>query len=150
MAYVFVDDTDLIKTAKYSRDQFEDVGTQMQWALDLWSGMIKAMGGTLFPEKAFWYAIHFSSTNGEWEYASQEDIEATLKVHDHSGILHKVKWLEPNDVRWTLGMQQCLVGTNNTEAEYLMTVAKTWGDKIHSGKLDWINAWLDLNTWVIK
>ncbi len=53
VAFAFIDDTDLIETVKYSHDRFEDVGNQMQWALDLWSGMIKATDGALVPKKMF-------------------------------------------------------------------------------------------------
>ncbi len=35
VAYTFIGNIDLVKTAKYFRYEFEDVGTQMQWALNL-------------------------------------------------------------------------------------------------------------------
>ncbi len=51
VAYMFVDDTYFIETTKYSCDDFKDVGNQMQRALDLLSGMIKATSGALVLKK---------------------------------------------------------------------------------------------------
>ncbi len=47
VTYAFVDGTNLIKTASYTWDQFEDVASQMQRPLNLWSGTILATGGAL-------------------------------------------------------------------------------------------------------
>ncbi len=49
VADAFVGDTDLIETAKYTWDEFKDIVIQMQWALNLWSTMIHAVGGALVP-----------------------------------------------------------------------------------------------------
>ncbi len=51
MAYAFVDDIDLIETAKYLQDNSEEALLQMQPALTLWNGMIRATRGELGLEK---------------------------------------------------------------------------------------------------
>ncbi len=70
---------------KIHNDDFEEVLLQMQWALDMWNGMIQATRGALVPDKTFWYAIDFSCHNRELEYSPQEDLPANLKMLDMTG-----------------------------------------------------------------
>ncbi len=51
VVYTFVDDTYLIKTAKFLSDMIEDVVENMQRALDTWGGLICATKGALVWEK---------------------------------------------------------------------------------------------------
>jgi hypothetical protein len=62
VGFAFVDDTDLLQTGNTMVDTFEDVAKYMQEGLDLWEGLIKAMGGALVPEKSYWYLLDFKWT----------------------------------------------------------------------------------------
>ncbi len=61
-----------------------------------------------------------------------------------------VERLEPAMARCTLGVCQCLAGTNDLEIDNPTKVAVTWRDKLRIGRLNRIDAWLDLNTQEIK
>ena len=67
VGYAFVDDTDLIQTAKDGQ-KFVEVNVEMQKAMDLWEGLIKNTGGALATDKCQWWGIDFSWTNGKWRY----------------------------------------------------------------------------------
>jgi len=59
----FVDDVDLCIT-----DPSGDSGRvveQMQHSITRWAGLLRATGGTLVPEKCFWYFIHNIWTKGK-------------------------------------------------------------------------------------
>jgi hypothetical protein len=60
VGYGFVDDVDLIVTAKSSTESFHSVIEQMQGSLDTWSGGIRVTGGGLVPTKSFWCLIDFT------------------------------------------------------------------------------------------
>jgi hypothetical protein len=66
VGYSFVDDTDLIQSAKQSSDTESEVAAEMQRALDTWEGALRAMGGAIVPEKSFWYLIGFQWIEGAW------------------------------------------------------------------------------------
>ena len=83
VGYAFVDDTDLIQSAKNSSESIESVIKEMQSAIDLWEGLIKATGGALSVEKCCWWAIDFTwKEDGSWRYKTKEEIAGSLKAKD--------------------------------------------------------------------
>ena len=51
--YAFVDDTDLIHTAKDTQYKGEQLIPEIQGALDQWEGSLRATGGALVKKKSF-------------------------------------------------------------------------------------------------
>ena len=62
VVFAFVDDTDLVIAASNCEDQVETLFPEIQNALDRWSGLLIATGGSLAPEKSFHYLIDFEWT----------------------------------------------------------------------------------------
>lgn len=67
--YAFVDDTDLCHTAKSSETSTPQLLQEMQDAIDLWEGGIRATGGAIVPPKSHWYLIEYVWKEGRWRYA---------------------------------------------------------------------------------
>jgi hypothetical protein len=57
----------------------------MQAVMDTWEGGLRATGGTLEPEKSFWYLLQFFLINRQWAYVSKEDTHASISVRNHEG-----------------------------------------------------------------
>ncbi len=150
VAYAFVDDTDLIKMAKYSMDTLEDVMANMQRAMDTWGGMIWATGGALVPEKTFWYAIEFEWEEGEWKLVENNDEDAALMMRDAKNQLQPIDCLSLDTSRRTLGVRQCPTGSNTEEYDYLVSVASEWRDEVKTSHLDQKDAWDNLTLRVMK
>lgn len=55
----FVDDTDLVQTAKTKHDTITLVVELMQAADNTWEGGIWATGGAIATDKSYWYPIAF-------------------------------------------------------------------------------------------
>ncbi len=53
--FAFVDDTDLCMSGPESSSQ---TAALMQQSVTTWEGLLWTTGGTLVPEKCFWYLIH--------------------------------------------------------------------------------------------
>jgi hypothetical protein len=51
VGYTFVDDTDLIQTGRNSQTTHKEVCQDMQKALNMWEGLIRATGGALVVRK---------------------------------------------------------------------------------------------------
>jgi hypothetical protein len=72
VGYSFVDDTDLIQSASDPEDSSMTVAENMQRALDTWEGTLRATGGTIVPDKSFWYLIGFQWLEGKWQYEDEQ------------------------------------------------------------------------------
>jgi hypothetical protein len=53
VAYSFVNDMDLIQTARTMSESEQDVALKMQRSLNTWEGAIHATGGAIVPSKGF-------------------------------------------------------------------------------------------------
>lgn len=49
----FVDDTDIVEAASSVDDSGASILPSIQASLSLWSGLVRATGGTINPEKSF-------------------------------------------------------------------------------------------------
>jgi hypothetical protein len=67
VCYAFVDDANLVHTAKDVHTRGPTVLVEMQQALDHWEGGLKATGGALVPSKSYWYLINFVWTGEHWK-----------------------------------------------------------------------------------
>jgi hypothetical protein len=85
VGYSFVDDTDLIQTARTSTKTELEVVSEMQRALNTWEGAIRATGGAIVPTKSFWYLIGFKWHEGQWAYKDKNEAPAVLSVRDSNG-----------------------------------------------------------------
>jgi hypothetical protein len=101
MAYSFVDDTDLIQTARTLQESEQDVALEMQRALNTWEGAIHATGGAIVPPKSFWYLIGFKWHEGNWSYKVDNDAPAILSVCNCIGNIVKLERLPLYEARRT-------------------------------------------------
>ena len=85
VGYSFVDDTDLIQTARTPNETETEVASEMQRALNTWEGVIRATGGAIVPAKSFWYLVGFKWHEGQWAYKDEDDAPAVLSVKDSDG-----------------------------------------------------------------
>jgi hypothetical protein len=86
VCFAFVDDADVVHTAKDVDTAGNIVMQEMQQAVDHWEGGLKATVGALVPEKSFWYLIDFVWTGEKWRYAMKEDIPGGLLIKDMNNI----------------------------------------------------------------
>ena len=66
VCYAFVDDANVVHTAKDVDTTGDTVRQDMQQAIDHWEGVLRATGGALVPEKSYWYLINFVWTGDRW------------------------------------------------------------------------------------
>jgi hypothetical protein len=57
VCFAFVDDTDLIHLTQDPQVSTLQMLTDAQEALTLWEGLLQGTGGTLAPEKSYWYLV---------------------------------------------------------------------------------------------
>ena len=150
VGYSFVDDTNLVQTAKTEHDTITSVVDLMQAAVDTWEGGIRATGGAIATDKSYWYPIAFIWQAGKWRLASAEETPFEISVLDHKGQRVVLDKLGPDDTKETLGTYVAPSGTMEDQVENMVAASKKWADQIRAGKLNKTNAWLALKTTIWK
>jgi hypothetical protein len=151
VCYAFVDDTDLVHTAKDVHTSGEVVMKEMQEAIDMWEGGIRASGGALVPAKSYWYLIDFVWEKNEWRYSTIEDIPGDISIKDVCGTRRVILSRHNADVaKETLGVWLAMDGNNREEIVALRQKAEEWADNIRTGFLDRNDAWYALNFTIMK
>ena len=127
IGYSFVDDTDLIQTARNCNDQEADVAAEMQHAVNTWEGAIRS--------KSFWYLIGFKWHEGCWAYKDDAEAPAMLSVRDSDGNIVNLERLPPHVAHRTLGVCLAPDGNNMDEVAHLRGIAEKWKEHIRMGHL---------------
>jgi hypothetical protein len=67
MGEIYVDDTNLLS---FPLEEY-DIGAVLRWAqtnLDKWLRLLIVTGGSLNPDKCYWYLMFYIRKEGVWEY----------------------------------------------------------------------------------
>jgi hypothetical protein len=73
--------------------------------------------------------------NGQWRYATKEDITAELFVNDVSGDRRASPRLETSEAFATLGVHLGPEGSQLAAYDHLLDTAKSWADKLRTSFL---------------
>ena len=150
VGYAFVDDTDLMQSARNPTDNFLDVADYMQQGLTLFEGLMNAAGQCISPEKSLWYLVSFEWKNGNYSYSSIEQAPADVQVKDKQGVMQTLQRLEPHESRRSLGVYSAPDGNSKDQVAILRATAENWSEKIRVGRLPQTEAWLALTTRIMK
>jgi len=111
------------------------VALKMQQSLQLWHGLLQAMGGDLVPEKCFWYLIDFKWANNCWQYIKWMANERVLSIPWSDGTKVQIPLLETGEARRTLGVRLAPDGNNDAEYTHLQEEAIQWKNHIAMANL---------------
>jgi hypothetical protein len=152
VGYSFVDDTDLLQyDARDPKMTVDETMDNMQSAIDRWEGGLKTTGGAIVPEKSFVYPIAFEfDAQGKWSYQTNDTVDYVFTVCDHNDERKPLRQLEPSNGQCTLGVHLAPDGNNNDAIEYLTQKATQWKDLITTGHLQRADAWLALESTILK
>ena len=130
VGYAFVDDTDLIQTAR-TNESFHEVHVHMQQALDLWEGLIKSTGGAIAVDKCRWWGVDFHwNQNGDWRYKTTAELNTSLFIKDTHEVRDKVRQLEFNESYETLGVLLAADGNQDDQYKELCEWTANWADRL--------------------
>jgi hypothetical protein len=123
--YSFVDDTDQIEL-RDGETVWENVLANAQSSLELWECLLRTTGGAIEPTKTDWVKVLYEWKNGtpRLQKANQND---EIWAKNPEGINEKIKQIEPNEARRTLGVWQAADGQEDTQKEVLINKIKDWG-----------------------
>ena len=118
-----------------------------QRALNFWQGGLLATGGTLVPNKSYWYLVEVIYKNGKWTYATQQDRPGQLHLQNGS---HVVTRCEVHQSKEALGMKTRPDGSMRDQRNFLRHKVVEWCDAIRTKKLQGSEAWYCLTVTIMK
>jgi len=148
VGYAFVDDTDIIQSTL--EDHPEKARAQLQQAIDTWEFSLKATCGALVPEKTVWWLVSFNWDGTSWRYASLQDSPGELTVKDLNNNRKVITRLEPNQAYETLGVFLAPDGKLDQQFEKMKKAATTWADSLRTGCISRNEAWLALQSTILR
>jgi len=124
-----------------------EVHTAIQWAIENWGRLLIATGGTLKPEKCFYYLIDFAwAQKGGWQYiAHHEDEGAAWFVPLPDGTMAPISHLTVDDAQNTLGVITCPFGNSADSLQQMKDKAKKWFDSLTAGRLHHRMMWFSVD-----
>jgi hypothetical protein len=150
VCYAFVDDTDVIHSARTVDTPGEVVIAEMQGVLDRWGGVLRATGGALVPSKSYWYAIDFKWDGTHWRYRSTLDMPGDILITAVDGSRVTLTRYDPHVAKETLGVLQAMDGNNHAEILHLRQKADSFADSMRTGFLSKNDAWYALTATILK
>jgi len=111
-------------------NMMEVVENKMQQSLNLWVGLLCAMGGALVPKKCFWYLLDLKWESGKWIYVNHQD-RFKLKIPDNTGEEVTLPLLPASKACRTLTLSsewECLNRTT-TPGEYCKYLTELDGNR---------------------
>jgi len=100
----------------------------------MWAGLLRATGGTLVPEKCFWYYIHNTWDKGKWQYVKMQSTQG-IHVPDKNSQPTKIPQLSPLEAHRTLRVWLAPDRNNADELQYLQDIAKSWHTSMSAAKV---------------
>jgi hypothetical protein len=120
VGFAFIDDKDLLRASRPGEQTFSEVAQDMQDGLDLWEGLLKAMGSALVPKNSYWwYLIDFKCNNGTWKYTTMEETQFDLTMKDKDEVQHVLAQLPIEEARRPLGCRSAPDSNNKAQVEYM-------------------------------
>jgi hypothetical protein len=129
-AIIYVDDTDLLHWARTAGMTDEEFFAQVQQATIDWGKLAIASGGSLKPEKCFWYLIAFKFVHGQPQYKSLTELpQRQLHIPTTDGRLVPIQQLATSEATKTLGVVQCPEGDPTAHLAKMKKAGLDWADR---------------------
>lgn len=129
VGYSYVDDCDLFQSGEDPLEVLES----MQALIKSWGSLVEVTGGTLRPDKSWWYLIEYVWHRGKWIAADARD-DLDLFAIAPNGDEVTLKRLHADTSAEMLGIWMSPSGNNSKIVSVLKRQALEWAGKIRLGR----------------
>ena len=137
-AILYVDDTDLFVMGKTPSEPIRDVFLRARALIDIWDSALWSTGGSLRPDKCWFYVASFKWKGSGWSYETIEDRLFSIQVLNDEGEMEEDKRIEYNSLEVTLGVHLAVNGSNQGTINHLANETTDWINHIKSS---WLYRW---------
>ena len=147
LGFAFVDDTDKIAAAP----TLQEAVSHMQALLDAWADGHHITGGSLVPEKSFWYLVEVKSLpTGSFDFQIYKDNDLNLYLPDGQGHCIPLQRHSPFQAQKTLGVYFTPSGNMTLQKTKLQEIAKQWAASIWASSLSRHLVWQSFHMGLLK
>lgn len=151
VAYAFVDDTDLVTSAKHILENATVTMQGLQEFATNWDDALYITGGAIVPEKSHWTMISLTWKNDKWIYQSKEDLPGDIMLKDPMSRIPKpIKRLKPHKAEETLGVYLAGDGNNKQQIGKLLKKSQVFAQCVKTGRISKYDMNAALRTTVLK
>jgi hypothetical protein len=144
LAWLFVDDGDLVNIARTTEETGEEMINEMQKALECWIGTLRATGGDINATKSYSYVMDHKWTDSKWTFRSIHQMPGCLTINTTEGNTNITR-KEPSEASKTLGVFIAPDSNRNAQMEYMQNKAKDFATEIKvKGPKTKNDYWIDL------
>ena len=137
LGLMFVDDSDLVQFGRPGQSSLA-VAEELDRTVQLWQKGLEVSGGTLRPEKCYWYLLSYVWTDGKWDFDESSDRVITVK--DCNGTRGMVTKLKASEAKEVVGVWIAPDGSNTVQLQHTREKIKEMVDRISSSTLN--SAWM--------
>jgi len=149
--YAFVDDTDLIHTAKDNLTSALTILPEFQSAVDCWAGILQTTGGDLEPSKSFWGLIDFKWNGTTWAYQDETDAPGEISIYSAAQKRRvPLERISMHESRMTLGVEIAYDGNQEGEIQHLRNKATEFANQYRTASLEKNDAWIGIKTGILS
>lgn len=127
LGFMYVDDTDLLCFGNH-RQQRQEIEGKLLNMVHCWQNALVTAGGTLIPEKCYWYSVNYIWTNGQCKYDQSSNTQLT--IHNNNNTHVTIIQLHPNDSKEVVGVWISPSGNDIKQADTLHQCAENMAIKI--------------------
>jgi len=144
-ALMFVDDSDFPIYAQSVTESIQSIAQRQQETVNSWSHGLRVSGGSLKPEKCFWYPIEWTWKNGAAKATKSKDVLHEIIVEGPDGVSSAIPKLDYDHAREILGVFQAPSGQIKSEITKLETIRDKYIPVLSNHylpqELVWISFW---------
>ena len=118
LGLMFVDDSDLVHFAS-EQETPDQIADELNTTVQHWQTGLNISGGTLRPNKCYWYLLAYEWIDGTVRMAS--DTRREIFVRDANGVDGRVKYLEPHEAKEVVGVWIAPDGNSDAQMTSLMS-----------------------------
>jgi len=140
---IYVDNTDIIHFQMDKTEDVADAHFHLQSSINNWGKLLIATGGSLKPEKCFFYLVSFTWTpDGTCKYDSNKNNDKfRVTVPKWDGSAARIDHHGVNHASKTLGSMTCPSGCNRGATLAIQEKSEAWAATVKEGKLSRRNVW---------
>jgi hypothetical protein len=146
-ALLYVDDTDLLHSPPTANLPTVALVQWVQNAITCWANLLQATGGSLKPQKCYWYLLSYKFVNGTATLRSQSELNFhTVNIPQPNNSTVSIELLDASVPSQVLGVWTSPNGDGSKMISHMSDKGTQWAARVQSSTLHPREVWYSLTT----
>ena len=146
-ALLYVDDTDLLHSPHLANIPTKALVQRVQKAITCWANLLQATGGSLKPQKCYWYLLSYKFVNGTATLRPLSELSShTVDIPQPNNSTVPIELLDASSPSKVLGVWTSPTSDGSKMITYMADKGKQWATRVQSSTLHPREVWYSLTT----